>query len=123
MERTDFERIVEQAFDRLPDKFKQAIENLAILVEDYPTSEMLQSVGARSKRHLLGLYHGIPLTHRNTWYGTTPTPPDQIFLFQRNIEDHCHSTEEIEQAIYDVLIHEIGHYFGMSDEEIRQAGY
>jgi len=123
MERAEFEIIVEQAFERLPENFKKAIENVGVIVEDYPTEEIVKNMKLPSKYHLLGLYQGVPLTGRGTWYGMTPVSPDKISLYQRNIEAQCRTESEIEHAIYDVLVHEIGHYFGMNEQQIRSAGY
>ena len=72
---------------------------------------------------LLGLYEGIPLTRRGAEYGVYPVVPDTITLYQKNIEAVSRSDEEVRGTIRDVLIHEIGHYFGMTDAEIRKAGY
>lgn len=123
MESKRFEEIAEQAFQSLPELFKMKIDNVEIVIEDYPTREDLKRM--RLPRHdlLLGLYKGIPYTQRGTWYGMNPTLPDQITLYRNNIEKVCKTEEEIEAKIYEVLIHEIGHYFGMSEEEIRAAGY
>ena len=123
MERSDFETIVEQAFERLPENFKKAIENVGVVVEDYPTEEIVRHMKLPSKYNLLGLYQGVPLTSRGTWYGMSPVSPDKISLYQCNIEEQCRTESEIERAIYDVLIHEIGHYFGMNEQQIRSAGY
>lgn len=123
MDRAAFEKIVEQAFERLPEKFKQAIDNVGVVVEDYPDEEVVRSMRLRSKRDLLGLYQGVPLSGRGTWYGMTPVSPDKISLYQKNIEAVCQTEEEVEGCIVDTLIHEIGHYFGMSEDEIRKAGY
>jgi len=123
MERDVFEKIVECAFDRLPENFKEGIDNVGIVVEDYPSDEIIQKMGLASRNSLLGLYQGVPRPFRNTWYGTSPVVPDRISIYKRNIEMHHQTDEEIERAIYNVLIHEIGHYFGMSEEEIRSAGY
>ena len=123
MERDVFEMLVERAFDRLPEHFKDAIENVGIVVEDYPSDEIVQKMGLPSRNSLLGLYQGVPHPFRNTWYGTSPVVPDRISLYKRNIEMRHRTDEEIERAIYDVLVHEIGHYFGMNEEEIRSAGY
>lgn len=123
MERAEFEQIVERSFETLPDKFRSAIENLGIVVEDYPSEEVVRHFGLRSKRELLGLYQGIPLNHRGTWYGMSPVHPDRISLYQKNIESVCRREEEVPLKIQEVLIHEIGHYFGMTDEEIHEAGY
>ncbi len=123
MDRETFEAIAEEAFGLLPEKFRKAIDNVAIVVEDYPTDETIRKMHLRSKYQLLGLYQGVPLTMRGTWYGMTPTPPDRVTLYQRNIEAVSHSEESIKENIREVLIHEIGHYFGMSEEEIRKAGF
>lgn len=123
MEKNKFEELVERAFERLPEMFRNKVDNVQIIVEDYPSAEQLRNVRVRSRHSLLGLYEGVPLEHRGTWYGTSPTTPDRISLFQKNIEAVCRSEGEIERTIEDVLIHEIGHYFGMSEEEIRAAGY
>lgn len=123
MEREAFEQIVEQTFDRLPEHFKKAIENVGVVVEDYPDEELVQKLQLPSRHHLLGLYQGIPLPARGSWYGMTPVSPDKISLYQKNIEGRAGSQVEICDKIYEVLVHEIGHYFGMSEEEIRSAGF
>ena len=123
MERTLFEHIVQQTFDRLPAQFKEVIENVGVVVEDYPSEELVRKLRLRSKHDLLGLYQGVPLTARGSWYGMTPIVPDKISLYQNNIEAQCATEEQVIDKIYEVLIHEIGHYFGMSEEEIRAAGY
>ena len=123
MDQEQFEQIVERTFDRLPEKFRSAIENVGIFIEEYPSEELVVQLGLRSKHHLFGLYQGIPLTRRGTWYGMNPTPPDRITLYKNNIESACRTDQEVEAKIYEVLVHEIGHYFGMNEEEIRSAGY
>jgi predicted Zn-dependent protease with MMP-like domain len=123
MTRNEFENIAQEAYDTLPIFFKEKIDNVRILVEDYPSEQDLRSVRLKSKHQLLGLYHGIPTNHRGTWYGTTPLLPDSIFLFQKNIEAVCTNDEEVSQKIQEVLIHEIAHYFGMNEAQVRAAGY
>lgn len=123
MDQENFEQIVERTFDRLPENFRAAIENVGIFIEDYPAEELVRQLHLPSKHHLLGLYQGIPLTRRGTWYGMSPIPPDRITLYKNNIEPACSTDQEVEGKIYEVLIHEIGHYFGMNEEEIRAAGY
>lgn len=119
MTREQFEDIAEEAFHSLPLKFKEAIDNVEIVVEEVPSGE--------DERHqqkggfLLGLYKGIPLPKRGTWYGMTPTLPDRIILYQKNIERICRGEKEIRHQIFVTLYHEIGHYFGMTESEIRRS--
>ena len=114
MERSRFEDIADEAFNHLPALFKEKIENVEVVVENAPPSRDRGSM-------LLGLYHGVPLTKRGTWYGMSPVLPDRISLFQDNIERVCGSDQEIRLKIYEVLCHEIGHYFGMDEAQIRGA--
>jgi predicted Zn-dependent protease with MMP-like domain len=118
--RERFEEIAEHAFESLPDAFKNRVENVQIVVEDYPSSDALAR-GRAGKKSLLGLYQGVPLPHRGTSYGMFPVGPDKITLYQKNIESVCRTDEEIEHRIIEVLFHELGHYFGMNEREVREA--
>ena len=118
-----FEEVVEQAFLELPEAFRRAIDNVRIVVEEHPSDDVARSLRLRTKRSLLGLYQGIPLTHRGAGYGTAPVVPDTISLYKKNLEAVARTEEELRRAIVDTLIHEIGHYFGMNEDEIRAAGY
>jgi predicted Zn-dependent protease with MMP-like domain len=120
MTREQFEDIAEEVFKDLPKLFSEKVDNVHITVEDYPSEDVLHNTHT-SKASLLGLYQGIPLTHRGTWYGSNPTTPDKISLYQANIEAVCKTDEEISERIREVLLHELGHYFGMSEAEIRSA--
>ncbi len=115
----EFEEIAEEAFNILPAKFRDAVDNVEIVVEDRPSPE--DQGRFEGSGRLLGLYKGIPLTHRGPWYGTSPTLPDRIYLYQKNIESICRSRAELQRQITSTLYHELGHYFGMSESEIRQA--
>jgi predicted Zn-dependent protease with MMP-like domain len=118
--REQFEEIVQRAFDSLPESFKHRIENVQIVVEDFPSTDAQSQT--RSRKHgLLGLYQGVPLTHRGTSYGMYPVAPDKITLYQGNIERTCTNDQETERRIVEVLFHELGHYFGMSEKEVREA--
>jgi predicted Zn-dependent protease with MMP-like domain len=120
MTRERFEETAAEVYNDLPSVFGERIDNVHIVVEDYPTDEDTQKTHS-SKTTLLGLYQGIPLTHRGTWYGVQPTTPDKISLYQKNIESVCHDDEEVAERIREVLLHELGHYFGMNEDEIRSA--
>jgi len=123
MDQEEFEQVAEAVYGALPDAFKGKIENLRIVVEDLPDEELVKKARVSSRYNLLGLYQGVPLNHRNTGYGTYPIIPDTITLFKRNIESVAGQGPPLREKIREVLIHEIAHYFGMTEEEIRQAGY
>jgi predicted Zn-dependent protease with MMP-like domain len=118
MERERFEQIVEEEFERVPDLFRDNLENVRIVVEDEP---LRQQKGIRGL--LLGLYQGIPLSKRGNDYGVYPVIPDTITLFRKNIEAIAADEDAIRHQVRVTLIHEIGHYYGMSEADIRHAGY
>ena len=123
MDKARFEMIVEKAFDELPREFKSKIENVHVVVEELPDDIDMASARIKNRYSLLGLYSGIPLKHRGVSYGVYPVVPDRIKLFKENIERISKNDDEVEAKIREVLIHEVAHYFGMTDVEIRKAGY
>ncbi|MGC8595441.1 MAG: metallopeptidase family protein [Candidatus Kryptoniota bacterium] len=123
MDIRQFEELVEKSFDELPSEFKEKMENVHIVVQDFPDEEDLRSAQLGRSNLLLGLYSGVPLTKRGIGYGMYPVVPDRIKLYKSNIEAVCKTDKEVVDKIKQVLIHEIAHYFGMSDSEIRKAGY
>ena len=117
MTREHFRELVEEAIDTIPLKFARQVRNLAIVIEDEPSDDLLDEMDIDDDGTLLGLYQGTPLNERGWGYGNQL--PDRITLFQRPIEDDCDDDEdEIVVAIGETLIHELGHYFGMSEDEI-----
>lgn len=120
MTREQFEHIAQEAFDSLPADFRDRVENVHIVVEDYPSDDVIEKVKS-TRFSLLGLYQGIPLTQRGQWYGMSATVPDKISLYQMNIESVCRDDAEMELRIREVLFHELGHYFGMNEAQIRSA--
>ena len=123
MTREEFETVAQEVFDSLPNPFGQAIENVQIVIEDVPDVHVMHKTRIQSPSMLLGLYEGIPLNKRGSTYGAYPTVPDKITLYQRNIELIARTDTVLRAKIRDVLIHEIAHYFGMNEEEVRNAGY
>lgn len=117
----EFQKYMELALESIPENFKLKFDNIAFLIEQLPSEHDLERLAIKNKSDLLGLYSGIPYTHRNTWYAGTI--PDRIILFQKNIEAICRTKEQLIAKIREVVIHEIAHYFGMTDAEIRKAGY
>jgi len=112
MEQKKFEELVAQALDGLPEAFREKLTNVAIIVEDSPPEE------PESGGLLLGLFHGIPRTEKSVF---SSTPPDRIFLYQRNIEAVCKSEAEVRRQIRATLLHELGHYFGLNEDELREV--
>lgn len=123
MEKIEFEEIVALCFESLPEIFKTNIDNVQFSVEDYPTRDHLAKIKHASKYSLLGLYEGVPRKFRGVGYGMSAMVPDRITLFQKNIESVSRDEVDMRSKIREVLMHEIGHYFGMNEEEIRKAGY
>ncbi len=119
MTREQFRELVEEAIDTIPRRFAREVRNLAIVIEDEPSDELLDEMEIGPDDILLGLYQGTPMNERGWGYGNQL--PDRITLFQVTIEEDCDDDEgEIVIAIGETLIHELGHYFGMSEEEIME---
>jgi predicted Zn-dependent protease with MMP-like domain len=116
MTRDKFKELVREAIDSIPPRFAREIKNVAIVIEDEPSPELLEEMEIEPPDTLLGLYQGIPLTERRD-YGNVL--PDRIALYQTPIEEECEGDEdEIVVAIGETLIHELGHYFGMDEDQI-----
>ena len=119
MNKQRFSRLVEDALEEIPDRFRAAMQNVALIVEDEPSPELLNDLGMEDDETLLGLYHGTPLPERSWDYGNAL--PDRISIYQRPIEEECGDDEdEIRACIAETVIHEFGHYFGLSEEEIQE---
>ena len=116
--RKEFEGLVVLALKKLPQFFKKKMKNVAVIVEDRASRDLLLETGLQSPFELLGLYQGIPLDRRGFYYGNVL--PDKITLFQIPIESMCQTKEEIEEKVKEVVIHEVGHYFGLDDERLRE---
>jgi predicted Zn-dependent protease with MMP-like domain len=118
MDRERFERLVERAVADLPDEFHARMENVDVVVEDWPRRYQLARLGLRSRYELLGLYQGVPLTKRGGHYGLVP--PDKITIFQGPIEARYHDDARIIVAIGRVVRHEMAHHFGISDGRLKE---
>ena len=118
MNRADFVNIAEEALDSLPEEFRSRIKNVAILVEDFPPKQSPHQPG-QQRRLLLGIFHGVPATKKSVF--DLPTGPAHIVLYQKNIEAVCSSEAEVRKQIRQTLIHELGHYFGMTEEQLRDV--
>lgn len=117
--RSQFEEIVRQAWLRIPKRFRREIQNLAIVVEEEPSRSLLRSSGVPPGDTLLGLYQGIPLAQRGLGYGMVL--PDKISLFQGPIEREARDEDDLPRVVYETLWHEVAHYFGMSERQVRAS--
>ena len=106
------------ALKGLPKIFKKKMKNVDVVVEDRASQEVISEMGLRSPSELLGLYQGVPIDRRGFYYGNVL--PDKITLFQYPIESMCKTEEEIKKRVKEVVIHEVGHYFGLDEEKLRE---
>jgi predicted Zn-dependent protease with MMP-like domain len=114
----EFEGLVAEAINSLPENFKEKMENIAIAIEDLPSHELLIEMKIKSPYGLLGLYRGVPYPRRGIWYRNVL--PDKIIIFKKPIEVRCRNREDIKESVRRVVIHEIGHYFGLNEADLRK---
>ena len=115
----EFEAIADAAFTRLPRRFRDLCKDVVIRVDDFPTDEVLDSMNIESPFDLLGLYHGVDLARQSIM---DPAPlPEMVFLYRRPILDYWAEHEDtLGQIVTHVLVHEIGHHFGLSDADMHR---
>jgi len=118
MKLKDFEAAVGEALDSIPEEFRRRIENVAVLVEDLPPQPIPSPPPGHPRRILLGLFHGVPLTQKSVFHGPIGSP-DYVVLYKKNIESICSTEAEVREQIRLTVIHELGHYFGMTEEQLR----
>ena len=119
MDKTVFEKLVEEGIALISQKFLKKLENVAIVVDEEPSAEQLRKLKLGKGYSLFGLYEGVPQIKRGPHYGMTL--PDKITIFQRPIERLAHSDEEIKQIVRDTVWHEIAHHFGSDERRVREA--
>jgi predicted Zn-dependent protease with MMP-like domain len=118
LSRREFEKLVERALTRLPGRFRERIENVAVVVEHWADDGTLAEMEIEPPDTLYGLYRGTDLTRRDSFYGGVL--PDTITIYQGPIEEDCDSREEMEELIRDTVVHEVGHYFGLDDDRLEE---
>lgn len=118
-----FERLVQRALDRLPPEFQDHLENVSVVIADAPDRELLESMGYDPDDPgdtLFGLYEGVPLTERQH---DDVLLPDQITIFRRPLLEWAESEEEIVDEVRVTVLHEIGHFFGLDEDQLDDLGY
>jgi len=118
MTRQRFEKLVEDALKEIPRRFRREMQNVAVVVEDEPSQELLDEMGIEPGDTLFGLYQGTPLPERGWGFGNNL--PDRISIYQGPTEEACETEDDIRDCVAETVIHEFGHHFGMSEEEIEE---
>jgi predicted Zn-dependent protease with MMP-like domain len=119
MDHVRFEELVKEALDSLPKEFAEKLNNVSVVVEDYPTPYQVVKAKIPPWSILFGLYEGIPQTQRGVYYSALP---DKITIFKNSIERVSRTEEEVRAQVRATVIHEIGHHFGLSDRQLRDSG-
>ena len=119
MKRRDFEKLVLEALEQLPDEIALHMDNVDVVVQAWPSEEQLDSTGLDGPHELLGLYEGIPLTERDSY---NMALPDRVNIFQGPIEAISSDRETLVQEIRDTVLHEIAHHFGIDDQRLEELG-
>ncbi len=120
MEFDDFAELVSEALDLLPEQFQKALDNVEVVVEDWPSWNTMRMARVQSKYGLLGFYHGVPLTERTSGYNLIS--PDKISIYQKPIEEQCRTPEEVRSLVHHVVLHELAHHFGIDDDRLHEIG-
>ena len=120
MRREDFEKLVTEALENLPQVFKDSLENVDVVIEEKPRPEHEKTLDTKHRHMVLGLYQGVPLARRSHYYGMVM--PDKISIFQQNIEKICKTDKEVVRLVTHTVQHELAHHFGISDKRLRDLG-
>jgi len=115
LSRSAFERLVGEALDGLPPQFAELLENVAVIVEEEPDPHVLDEMGMDDDEELMGLYLGVPLPERGSQYQALP---DRIAIYRGPVLRCCGSRRDIVREVRETVVHELGHYFGLEDEEM-----
>ncbi|HET6465670.1 MAG TPA: metallopeptidase family protein [Nitrospiria bacterium] len=121
MDRKSFEKLVQEALDRIPSEFQCAMKNVAVVIQDRPGPEVDEDRDGEEADELYGLYQGVPLPDRSA--DDSGTTPDIIFLYQKPLEEDFPDREDLIREIEITVVHEIAHYFGFDEEALERYGY
>jgi predicted Zn-dependent protease with MMP-like domain len=120
VKRSRFDRLVAEALDSLPPEFQEKMQNVDVVIKAWPSREEVRRAGLPRGQTLFGLYEGVPLTMRTSRYGLVL--PDKISIYQGPIEAYCRTAEEVRHRVRQVVLHELGHHFGIGDERLGELG-
>lgn len=121
MRPSEFRKVLRRALDDLPPAFRKALDNVAVVVEERPPDWLLDDLGVPPGETLYGFYHGVPLPERSV--SASGDLPDKISIYREPLTEDFPDPEELRREIRITLLHEIGHYFGMDEEELARLGY
>lgn len=116
----EFEHVIIETMEGLPAQFKEGLDNVDIVLEEYPDAETMRLAGVRYREGLLGFYHGVPITSRTQGYGMVA--PDKISIYRQPILLYYQTPERIREGIKHTVLHELAHYFGIDDDRLRELG-
>jgi len=119
--RAEFEQAVRDALDTIPQRFHEFLDRVVVDIADRPDTQTLRELEVDDPADLLGAYFGTPLTDRGV--EDAPNLPDRIVIYQRNVEAAAESYEELVEEIATTVLHEIGHHFGLDEDELEDLGY
>lgn len=119
--RSAFEEAVERAISRLPEEIRSRMENMAIMVEPRPSTDLLAEMGLGPEETLFGLYTGIPLPQRSAT--EPPLYPDEILIFREPLEEFCRDMDDLEEEIEITVAHEVAHFLGIDEDRLAELGY
>jgi predicted Zn-dependent protease with MMP-like domain len=117
----EFDQVVEEALDSIPEGFHDYLQEIAVDVEPMPGTRTCRELGLRNPRSLLGLYHGTPLNKRHV--EAPYRYPERIVIYKDNIERICRTREQMIDQIRRTVLHEVGHHFGLDERQLREMGY
>ncbi len=115
LSRAAFDKLVAEALDGLPPRFAELLENVAVVVEEEPEPQLLAEMGMGEDEELMGLYLGVPLTERDSQYQSLP---DRVAIYRGPVLRCCGSRRQVVREVRDTVVHELGHYFGLDDDEM-----
>ncbi|HEX7180625.1 MAG TPA: metallopeptidase family protein [Thermoanaerobaculia bacterium] len=111
----EFEALVKEALEGLPEEFAELLDNVAVMIEEEPDPEDLEAMGMDPDEELFGLYQGVPLSQRDSFYTALP---DRVIIYRGPILRYCRNRREVIREVRDTVVHELGHHFGMEEDDM-----